>query len=343
MQPGFRPSEGRSGRVRGPRTLVRARGPESCGKRKAIVLNHRWTRPRRPSLFPSRQDTAGVAPPPPRDRTAVAPHPRRPYPPPAATRHAAKDRPRVPPCAAGSPAQPATAARASRANPPADCWRSSGAFSSARASTGSSAAGSRGSIDETAGGGLVDVGPHALEVVAADERHRAGQRVEEDAAERVDVGARVEVADLRLLGRHVVDRAERHARAGQRGVRGLGPLLQMPKSVRNACSTPSRDGDEDVRGLHVAVDEAARVRGVERARDLREQRDGALRLEPPLAGDERLEVRAVDVAHRHVQPPALLARAEDLDDVRVVDRPRRGGTRARSARGTPGRGRTSAR
>ena len=64
--------------------------------------------------------------------------------------------------------------------------------------------------------------------------------------------------------------------------------FEMPKSVRNARSAPSRVRDEDVRGLHVAVDEAAPVGGVERAGDLRDERDGALRVEPPLAGDERL-------------------------------------------------------
>jgi hypothetical protein len=61
------------------------------------------------------------------------------------------------------------------------------------------------------------------------------------------------------------------------------------------------------------------VGGVERVGDLRDQPRRDRRLQPP-AFEQRGEVRALDVLHRHVQAPVLGARAEDAHDVRVADR-----------------------
>ena len=62
-----------------------------------------------------------------------------------------------------------------------------------------------------------------------------------------------------------------------------------------------------------------RVRGVERARDLLEDRDRAIELEPPRA-DQLLEVAAADVAHRDVDDAAGLSRVVDRDDPGMVER-----------------------
>ena len=58
----------------------------------------------------------------------------------------------------------------------------------------------------------------------------------------------------------------------------------------------------------------------QRRRHLGDDRDCARRLEPPLRGQQRPQVRAVDVAHGQVERPALGAGVEDLDDVGMVER-----------------------
>jgi hypothetical protein len=52
--------------------------------------------------------------------------------------------------------------------------------------------------------------------------------VEEHAAEPADIGASIELGDLRLLGGHLVDGSDGHAGARQRGVRD-GLLLAHPE------------------------------------------------------------------------------------------------------------------
>jgi hypothetical protein len=59
------------------------------------------------------------------------------------------------------------------------------------------------------------------------------------------------------------------------------------------------------------MDEAASVRGVERFRDLREQRHRAARLERSVAPEHRPEVGAVDETHRLVQHSVGLSGAVD--------------------------------
>ena len=100
-----------------------------------------------------------------------------------------------------------------------------------------------------------------------------------------------------------------------------------PKSARYACGKPPglrRALEEDVRGLHVPVQQTAGVRGVERAADLPHHRERPRHRERAFALEELLEV-ALDVAHGDVEDAVLVARVVDRDDVRVVER--RGGPR----------------
>ena len=90
--------------------------------------------------------------------------------------------------------------------------------------------------------------------------------------------------------------------------------------VRPLAVGPVRD--EDVPGLHVAMDEPGRVRRVERLARLAHQRDGAPGLEPSLASQELAQIDAVDVLHREVEHAAVLARGDRPHDVRVVERRR---------------------
>ncbi len=78
--------------------------------------------------------------------------------------------------------------------------------------------------------------------------------------------------------------------------------------------------EQDVRGLDVAVDDPARVRGVERAGDLGDDVHRAAGVETAGGADERPQVRAVDVAHGDVERALVLARVVDRDHVGVIDR-----------------------
>jgi hypothetical protein len=68
------------------------------------------------------------------------------------------------------------------------------------------------------------------------------------------------------------------------------------------------------------VDQPARVRRVQRARQLPDQRHCPLRLQRPLPAQQLRQVDTVDEPHRDVQQPARLARLVDRDDRRVLDR-----------------------
>jgi hypothetical protein len=77
--------------------------------------------------------------------------------------------------------------------------------------------------------------------------------------------------------------------------------------------------EQDVGRLDVAVDEAARVGGIERGRHLGDDRRRALGLEPALAAQQRPEVLPLDIAHDLEQHAVLLAGVMDRDDVRMVE------------------------
>src|SRR5437868_9566243 len=65
--------------------------------------------------------------------------------------------------------------------------------------------------------------------------------------------------------------------------------------------------------------EARLVRLVERRRDLAGDRQGLPWLQRPAPAENRGQVRAPEIAHRQPEAAALLARAVDLGDVRVLD------------------------
>ncbi len=79
--------------------------------------------------------------------------------------------------------------------------------------------------------------------------------------------------------------------------------------------------DEHVRRLDVAVDEPARVGGVERVRDLGDECQRACRRERPVV-DQPAEIGAVHEAVRDVQLSFRLARRVDGQDPPMVDRRR---------------------
>ena len=163
---------------------------------------------------------------------------------------------------------------------------------------------------------LVDVGEDDLEVALARERRRAGQALEENAAERVDVGARVDLAGRDLLRGDVRDGSDEPLRARE----ALGAGRVAGKSEVTHVRLFAVGGDEHVRRLDVTVDEAERMRGVERVRHRPEQADRKRRIKT--AGcrvDELAKVVALDIPHRQIEQPAFSPGGVDRDDVRVVE------------------------
>ena len=144
-----------------------------------------------------------------------------------------------------------------------------------RAGRGASPSGSRRLLGQ--------VGVDHRDVGVARERDLADEAVVEQAAERVDVRAAVDLAALDLLGRDVVDRADDVARA--RDLRAPAPSRRLvsPKSVRNA----RRPSISTFAGLTSRWIRPERVRGVERGGDLAADVDRAVRAQAALARSAR--------------------------------------------------------
>ena len=121
---------------------------------------------------------------------------------------------------------------------------------------------------------------------------------------------------LDQLGAQVVDGADEQPGVGHGGSR---PGLLRQAEIREV-RVAAIGRQEHVRSFDVAMDEPAVVSCVQRACNLRDERNGESRLDRPLRRDERAEVGSVDVAHRHVQLAVRLTRSVDRDDVRVLER-----------------------
>ena len=156
----------------------------------------------------------------------------------------------------------------------------------------------------------------------ADERRDAGEHLVRDHAQRVDIGAVVDVPRaVDLLGRHVVRRADHRAGLGQLLARALGPdELRDPEVEQLHLDAAVDVLEPDVVGLEIAVDEALVVRRLERAQRLLEDRE---RLGPRqrAPADPRRQRLAFEVLH-HEEHAAegIAAEVVDVDDVLVPDR-----------------------
>ena len=152
-------------------------------------------------------------------------------------------------------------------------------FSSALLMIASSSAGTSGFSPTGTVGGAVQDRVEDRRRGRATERQRARRHLVQHDAEREEVGARVELLAARLLRRHVRDRADRRARDSSDSF-AVVRVRRRPTRVggRSADQLGQPEvehlrlaarGDEDVGGLDVAMDDALRVRRVERVGDLR--------------------------------------------------------------------------
>ena len=121
----------------------------------------------------------------------------------------------------------------------------------------------------------------------------------------------------------------------------VGDALREAEVRQVAVLAPLTGVDQDVRRLHVPVDEAAGVRRIERRGDLARDRDRRSRDERPFGEEQPPQVGPVHVAHRDVQRAVDLAGVVDRHDIRVIEPRGETRTRAAAARGSarPPRGR----
>ncbi len=147
----------------------------------------------------------------------------------------------------------------------------------------------------------------------------ACQALVEQAPEGIDVGPPIEDSTPDLL------RGETPERSGPSSagclLAGDGQAEVGEIGVLSAVGP----GDEDVRRLDVAVDEAERMRRVERVGDLPDDPHGETGREAAPIGDELSKGRALDEAHRHEEAPGILTGSVDRQRMRMLQR--RGGER----------------
>jgi hypothetical protein len=144
------------------------------------------------------------------------------------------------------------------------------------------------------------------------ERVGARQHLEQHDAERVDVRSRCRRLELDLLGGQVGGRAAHHRPCGLLGRARLERDAEVAQ-VRVALVV-----QQDVARLHVAVDDALPVRGVQRGAHLIEDPDRALGLERAVL-EHVLEAAAPQVPHDQVRGVRLAPVVVQRHDVRVFE------------------------
>jgi len=165
----------------------------------------------------------------------------------------------------------------------------------------------------------------ALELVAdhvdarAVEGAHAGDHLEAEDPERVEIRARVGALPRHLFGSHVVRRADDLALLGE-PVLAIGRRRDPEVEESHALAAPV-GLDHDVRRLEIAVHDPERVRRGEAVADLAQQRDGAAGLDSPARHDRLQRLAARELAHHEEATVVELARVEHGDEVRMRELP----------------------
>jgi hypothetical protein len=152
-----------------------------------------------------------------------------------------------------------------------------------------------------------------LLAAAALERQRTGDEVVERGAERIDVGAHVELAALGLLRRDVVHGARGLLRL--RAATGGGARHREAEVDQHGTAL---HGPDHVARLDVTVHEPARVQRAERGADLGRDLERGLLVEPAAVAQHVLQAAARQLLHREEERVAFLGDAEAAHDVVVV-------------------------
>ncbi len=125
----------------------------------------------------------------------------------------------------------------------------------------------------------------------------AGEQLEQDHAQGVEVAPRVQCAPRRLLGRHVLGGPLDHALGRELG--GLAPraLLELGDPEvddLHVVPVPPLRGEEDVLGLEVPVEDALSVDGLQGAAELLGDEDGPVGGEGAVSGEGLGQRHALD-------------------------------------------------
>jgi hypothetical protein len=88
-----------------------------------------------------------------------------------------------------------------------------------------------------------------------------------------------------------------------------------PTSVRRVTGI-----EKDVARSDIAMDQAVRVRGIQRRRYLGDDLPGVAEWQRPEPVEQRPRVAAADIAHSDIYGPARLVSVVDGNDVRMVHR-----------------------
>ena len=146
------------------------------------------------------------------------------------------------------------------------------------------------------------------------ERRPAGEHLEEDRAERVDVAASIERGVVRLLRAHVGGRADQQSRLGEAGLGGDAHRASHAEIGDDRVAFL----EEDVLRLHVAVDHLLAVSVVERVGHLARQPERLRRRQAALPVEQVAEGAAFDVGRDVIEEAAGLARVVERQQVGVL-------------------------
>ena len=150
----------------------------------------------------------------------------------------------------------------------------------------------------------------------AEERTLSGEALVEHAAEGVDVRLGADLLAEHLLRCGVVQRAD-ELPGGRERVRVRRRVLAEPEVGQVDVTAVA---DQDVRRLHVAVEQARVVHGVEGLGDLTEDGQGARSVERALEREQCLQIRSLDDLLGHEDMAVRPARRQYADDVRMLHR-----------------------
>ncbi len=156
--------------------------------------------------------------------------------------------------------------------------------------------------------------------IAGLEREAAGEHAVEQHAERIDVGAGVDLGAEDLLGGHDRGRADEAAGGGEAGRADLR-RRQLGDAEIEELDPAGRTGlDGDVARLDVAVDDPGGVRGPERGAERLEDLERLLQREALAGREQGVERGAAEELHGVERAPVLeRADIEDLNDPGVVE------------------------
>ena len=145
----------------------------------------------------------------------------------------------------------------------------------------------------------------------------AGRHLEEDHAERVDVGTRIDGFATHLFGCHVRQRSGNLARRLGGGLIDIGDRARQLRDAEIQHFRPALRRDDDIGRLEVAMDDAALVRFFESGGHVAGKRDD-LSLGQRPGGDALGERRSRDVLHDEEVDPVGAVEVVNGGDVGVV-------------------------